>query len=239
MEFRILQVFIFALLFSNFAHMTRETLWNRESDYDNVIFTDDFLWEAETKSRIDCARWCAEDSDCASVTSTVLTSDSVTCRGHSKVMTSGGTAVAETRQYSRKNTGPPTYHLGSLWLTKACTVAEDCDRTGAECIEQQCLCTPGFYYSISQDACHVGCSRLQTDFVEYPGWLLGLNNMDEGTTTWEECRKWCFSTTRCVSLEYHFDQSVCYLSNVTVLDVSPMFWRKSDSNISYFQRACV
>ncbi|KAL8580705.1 hypothetical protein ACOMHN_004746 [Nucella lapillus] len=217
------------------VHTVRRTLLTRQKSQDNTIFTENFLWETQSRSRLDCARSCAVDDKCASLTSTVLTSESVTCRGHSQALTSGGTSKAATKYYKKA----PTYYLGSMWLTRACTQNSSCPTRGdAMCFKGRCLCLPGYYYSLSQDSCQKSCTLLQDDFIEYPWSILRGNSLNYSVISWDNCRKWCLAMNGCLSVEYLYPDSMCHVATVTAQDDFSEWRGEVNVNISYFQRTC-
>ena len=82
-----------------------------------------------------------------------------------------------------------------------------------------------------------GCTAVQQTFVKYDLWYISLNNLDSSTITWSECYDWCLSLPACVTFEFNYDQSKCYVAAVTALDV-PSAWRAATANLSYWQRTC-
>ena len=41
----------------------------------------------------------------------------------------------------------------SGWLHTLCSGDNDCERSNAKCYKGECLCTPGFYYSVGNETC--------------------------------------------------------------------------------------
>ncbi|KAL8618915.1 hypothetical protein ACOMHN_020334 [Nucella lapillus] len=206
-------------------------------------FQQNLLWDIRFKSVVECAELCAKRTQCLAFTVTKVTSGSVTCRGHSQEMTSGGDVVDGSKYYrvQKENDSslPNPEALGSTWLTKECAADSECSQADAECFSGKCLCIPGYYYSVGQDACQLKCSNsnLKNDFLMYPLWYISLNNVAGKVMTLEECRQWCTSYPTCVTIEYNFQTSVCFIADVTAQD-HWSDWKEASMNLSSWQRTC-
>ncbi|XP_076472118.1 uncharacterized protein LOC143301607 [Babylonia areolata] len=214
--------------------------YTQAANSSDLVFKDNLLWNITLKTRIQCAVLCARHTDCVAFTATKVASLNVTCRGHSQDMTSGGHILRGSRYYHSQTDGDssPPESPRSAWLSKACSSDTECSQTDAECFANKCVCTPGYYFSVGQDSCQASCSDLQQDFVMYPRWYVSFNNMDDAIMTFTQCRTWCTSLANCVTLEYNFDISKCYVASVTAQD-SWSDWKQSIySNLSYWQRTC-
>ncbi|KAK7485088.1 hypothetical protein BaRGS_00023628 [Batillaria attramentaria] len=110
---------------------------------------------------------------------------------------------------------------------------------GFECFFGQCLCKPGYYYSVGSQICVETCNEtdLLQDFVKYAVSGIGGYNMEAyGSITLEECMARCVSNTACLTFEYYKEDGTCNLQPVTALDVG---WKRgNDFGWDLYQRMC-
>ena len=68
-----------------------------------------------------------------------------------------GTSLAREEQSMSLSDPLPnsvTVHSDSGWLNKTCTDNWECvDVANAECFNDRCMCTPGYYYSLTTGLC--------------------------------------------------------------------------------------
>ncbi|KAK7490094.1 hypothetical protein BaRGS_00018616 [Batillaria attramentaria] len=217
---------------------------------DSLLFLDNVLWVVERASEVKCVQLCVDSDGCASFTFSRRAGSSVTlCRAHSKVMTSldNATKDADSRYYVITNTGN--------WQGSECSVDELCPAKNSQCFDGQCVCVPGYFYSVLTHTCCPECKSLGSGFVEYPGYhMVGYSNLTiYGSFEWEKCFQYCLLSEvrfkmKCstVELDFAFASSSagwkkCVLSPHTPLTITdPSHWRLSGpgENWTIFQRVC-
>ncbi|KAK7477382.1 hypothetical protein BaRGS_00031358, partial [Batillaria attramentaria] len=94
------------------------------------------------------------------------------------------------------------------WRGLSCSSHAECPAHRAECWRGQCLCTPGFYYSHSNNYCVDGCANLQRTFMEYPTGGIRGNNIvwDTGARSPAACQTSCANRGDCRTAEYEYNR---------------------------------
>ena len=90
-------------------HLVEGRVWedfHRDSDLNDMVFTDDLIFETAARSKLDCSRQCSSRICCVVFTFTTMTSGG-SCRGHSSAMTSQSDHVttSKARSYIRDKAG--------------------------------------------------------------------------------------------------------------------------------------
>ncbi|KAK7099137.1 hypothetical protein V1264_003323 [Littorina saxatilis] len=214
---------------------------------DDVIFRDAVLFESKVRSKIDCFQRCRKLEGCASVTFIRETAGttSKTCRGHYDVVTSFSvisSSVQGARTYKRRDKP-----VNSDWVEKSCTVNSECPATQSVCYEGLCLCTPGYYYSISQNACLTSCAQhdLRGRFFKYANAYISLNNLlSSPSETVAQCFDMCLTEPTCRTVDYDYTygagvRDYCSTQQVSALDVPANYWNSGRVGFHHYQRACV
>nr|KAG5711201.1 hypothetical protein BaRGS_004845 [Batillaria attramentaria] len=91
-----------------------------------------------------------------------------------------------------------------------CASDYDCPAENAECFVDKCLCTPGFYFSLSRHTCSAACNEadLQGVYLEYPGYFIQSHNMAlYFRDTTEQCLAECTGVTNCRTVDPAYDGS--------------------------------
>nr|KAG5699517.1 hypothetical protein BaRGS_020076 [Batillaria attramentaria] len=132
-----------------------------------------------------------------------------------------------------------------VWLDTTCATNADCKGViNTECYAGQCLCTPGYYYSISHNYCVDSCavSDLQATFLRYPNVAIPSNNLYGGSRpAVQDCLDWCAADTRCLTAEWQggSGSGYCIAAGVTALDVPKNYWDTTGfQDFDLYQRKC-
>ncbi|KAK7104691.1 uncharacterized protein [Littorina saxatilis] len=138
---------------------------------------------------------------------------------------------------------------GTTWLSSACVDHKQCQnmRANSECFNKQCMCTPGYFYSLSTGHCLYNCSNadLQDTFQAYDGFMIDgftlskLSGFIAKLKSTSQCLDFCLnSSVICPSVNYYNKYSLflCKASSVSRHD-KPDNW-KQDSAYVYYQRTC-
>lgn len=205
----------------------------RRQNLDNRKGTYRTLWTMSQRGAPMCIAECSKDVRCASVFYNKVTEQ---CQGHS--VTYGNSSLTDEVSNFRYYVQP----FGEKYIGDTCSVNSDCVTVNSECRQGLCACVPGYSFSPGGHQCKV-CTEYGDDFMEIRDHYISKNNMEiRDSLTLEECFQSCISATNytCRSLEYGRSSDICYLANVTVLDL-PNRWYEDTAlefNISYYQRDC-
>ncbi|KAL8624143.1 hypothetical protein ACOMHN_020193 [Nucella lapillus] len=194
------------------------------------------LFETKVSSVIQCAVVCKGTPSCQFLTVGGLSSapvSPVVCRGHAGLPAgSNGTVLSD-----------PAHTVWALqesdWLEKECGKDWECGESHRECYKGSCLCTPGYYYSLSRDSCVPTCpvEELQPRLLAYPGRFISGNNLKKcyKSLTLEDCLARCRATPKARTCDGW--KSYCCLQTVTWLDVEEGVRRENTPRIHH-QKAC-
>ncbi|KAK7486362.1 hypothetical protein BaRGS_00022410 [Batillaria attramentaria] len=126
-----------------------------------------------------------------------------------------------------------------------CTSSDQCPMKHSACINDRCICNPGYFYSETNGGCITDCKKPGSDYVEYPqSKLVGHTSLTFyplGTEP-EDCfNKLLEYGSRFVSFDYRFGLKACMLQEVTALMVDPADYEiitATNYVWSHFQRTC-
>ncbi|KAK7098772.1 uncharacterized protein [Littorina saxatilis] len=206
---------------------------------DGFIFTNDVVFVLEpVTSKLACVRICLEEGTCETVTYTVTSSGGL-CRGHStsKVFTDA-IQCPGTKSYvlKKRNSGG-----SSAWHEKSCTLDSECPAPLSECFERVCLCFPGYYYSIGNDACVQTCdlSDLTSHYVMYDRHAVWGNQANQlfGVSR-DVCLEEGVNDTMCRAVTYDSALKNCKVHHLTCADVPETSWKSGLTYSDYFQKIC-
>ncbi|KAL8568126.1 hypothetical protein ACOMHN_027649 [Nucella lapillus] len=106
-------------------------------------------------SAVQCARLCSANTQCHTFTFTPEGSQlgsgsrSGSCQAHDVVVTSESSSTSVV--------GAVTYQLfkngDGAWLGSSCVANTACARPPTKCLQGQCMCTPGYYFSLRSNMC--------------------------------------------------------------------------------------
>lgn len=205
----------------------------RRLNLDNKIQDFRTLWQSNKRKMPLCLGECVHDDRCASLFYNKVTGQ---CQGHSITFghPSSTSDMQDFRYYVRD--------YGKQYIGDFCATNDDCLTLNAECRTEMCQCIPGYSFSPRTHDCRT-CSKYGNDFWEIRDYYISQRNVETfNDMTIEACFRMCINRTSytCVSLEYGRTSGVCYLSNITVLDVPDRWYHDTalTFNISYYQRDC-
>ncbi|XP_070178882.1 uncharacterized protein [Littorina saxatilis] len=139
------------------------------------------------------------------------------------------------------------------WLNKPCLAQADCKVKMAECFKGRCLCTPGYYYSISGNTCVEECSpsNLADGFLVYLDSYLRSDTWFEqySGVCEQQCAERCAAEQRCRTFvaggDCYFGYGLCELYAITPVEAPEDFVIVSSSNeddedysFAFYQRKC-
>ena len=82
-------------------------------------------------------------------------------------------------------------------------------------------------------------SDLQKTFLKYPhSYIDGYNFEYDHKASEEDCLQWCHNVPKCRSVVYAVGPNVCFLQNVTVLDIPSDSWLTRSPIYKYYQAMC-
>ena len=81
-------------------------------------------------------------------------------------------------------------------------------------------------------------SDLQKTFLKYPHSFIDGYTFEFDRKASEECLQWCHNVPKCRSVVYAVGPNVCFLQNVTVLDVPSDRWLTRARITNHYQPMC-
>ncbi|XP_076442811.1 uncharacterized protein LOC143281486 [Babylonia areolata] len=210
-----------ALVVLTWGHVTDGTLF-KLLPLDDVMFTEDVLWEKPARVETECSLMCAGDARCVLSTFAPGPEGSAgRCRTHSKRQrpTWRTEAVSGARTFTPVTT--------DKWIEKVCTSNSDCTEYMAACYSGMCLCDGGFFFDNYLNGCTSTCTRnLGNSYLKYLGWDLFSHDLfsKKAYGTMSTCEHACNADHSCTAFSYLSHVDTCYFKQVTAQDY-PKDWR--------------
>ncbi|KAK7096311.1 uncharacterized protein [Littorina saxatilis] len=226
----------------HFVSKTNETL--------DGSFVNNVLWSSNIRTVRECAVLCAADRRCSSFT--LLRNASETCQ--SCLGISDDEAVGNQAEVSviraavfhqvsvRDSADFTTTPETATWAGQTCDIHSDCSQLQANtsCFLRTCVCTPGFFYSISSDTCVSECpsGKLAQSYMKYENHSLPGQNDMQLARSLQECFDLCNANPTCLSIDFNKPTTQnCYISYSMATGPNQL---RSDAggNLDYYQRQC-
>ncbi|KAK7111703.1 hypothetical protein V1264_011291 [Littorina saxatilis] len=225
------------------AQSERQILAKQQPLLADLTFTDNVLFDEDDATDIRCARLCLESDACNlfTLTETSSLSEALSCRGHSSVAKNGAGRVPtpRTRLYTLRSGS------SSEFLEKPCSSNADCSTANSECFNEKCLCTPGYYYSQTGDACLASCptAQMQDTYLFYPASVIRQHNIGDDCPVTPlgrgACVEVCSADIRCKNVVFWSHSDVCCLKDVTPLEAPAAWDANVNVNANTYAKTCL
>ncbi|KAK7111702.1 hypothetical protein V1264_011290 [Littorina saxatilis] len=230
--------------FTTLALSMEESVAKQLTPLANLFFTDNQLFNKDDTSVARCAQMCLMSDACKLFTLTENSNSSTTCSSRrSSLRCRGHSSVARNGAGRTPSPGSRMFILArgsSVFLEKPCSSNADCSAANSECFVGKCLCTPGYYYSITGDTCLASCpqAEMQETYVLYPRSVMRQNNLRCPTIPQDQCLKKCGGNKNCKNVVFWTHSSVCCLKSASALD-APSDWETNVDNAYTYVKNCL
>ncbi|KAK7106855.1 hypothetical protein V1264_014890 [Littorina saxatilis] len=192
---------------------------------DDKAFSQNVIFEQPAPSAMHCAALCKLQPRCVT-----FTFDQEVCRGHTVLVTpiTPSTPAPGARSFTRES------------VIVACTNHSDCSQLqNNSCFDGTCVCTPGFFYSISSDTCVSECppAKLAGSYTRYrEHGMPGIVEASKNDASPEECFDFCNNNTDCLSFDFQKSSPRCMLKYIVATSPGSTF--TSSPGYDHYQRQC-
>ncbi|KAL8568127.1 hypothetical protein ACOMHN_027650 [Nucella lapillus] len=191
-------------------------------------------------SAVECARLCAAETQCHTFTFTPTGSRS--CRAYDVVMTSESSSMSVKGAVSYQRVKEDAAEAPERVVWKTCVTNEECPAPQTQCFKGQCLCSPGYYFSMTRNACVDGCkdADLKDVFMKYQGSsIFGQGYiMSASQSTLPNCFSLCRLTSTCSGLVFRANAFYCSLYTINTIPFLAEDWKDDTPDALFAQRVC-
>ncbi|KAL8594161.1 hypothetical protein ACOMHN_018101 [Nucella lapillus] len=164
----------------------------------------------------------------------------------SAAYTQSSVSAAVSSEDFSSGTTPQMTSQAPTWQNSNCSSHSNCTsvQSNTGCYGSTCVCSPGYYYSVSNGICVQDCAteNITTSFTRYPRRAIaGYNDETHDATSLQECFNHCITSNiscRSIDFKHSIGTTRCYLSSAVALDMGPLQFVKVFS-YDHYQRQCL